>query len=118
MTTYTAARHQLQRFYETEYGNITTLAGAGKAVTALTLQSAMFPYIAIDVSAIGKDITLDIDGSIDGSTFPIVILHAHAVTAGTAHQELITNAGYKAIQVTVNQATDASAFTDIFYIMR
>jgi hypothetical protein len=116
MTAFTAAKHQLQRFYETEMGNIATLTGAGKEVTALTLQTALYPYIYIQVAATTKDTTLDIDASIDGTTFPIVIQHAHAVVAGSPHLEAITNVGYRAIQVTTNQ--NALGTTDIFYVMK
>jgi hypothetical protein len=118
MTTYTADKKQLQRFYESEMGNIATLTGTGKDVTALTLQTALYPYIYIQVAATTKDATLDIDASIDGTTFPIVIQHAHAVVAGSPHLEAITNIGYRAIQVTINQTATSTPVTDIFYVMK
>ena len=113
---YTASTTQVQRFYEAQYGNIATLAGAGKAVTALTLQVAPFDSINVAVTAATKDATLDIDASIDGTTYAVAILHAHPVTAGTTHIETITNTGYRAITVLINQ--EATGTVDVFYVMK
>ena len=112
----TASKKQIQRFYESELGNIDTLTGTGAPVTALDINCIAFNYASIGVAATTKDATLDIDASVDGVNFDVVILHAHTVTAGTRHTELITNVGYRIIRVTLDQ--NALGSSDVFYNLK
>lgn len=114
--TVTASRTQIQRYYETEFGNCATKAGDGNKNAVLTLYSAAFPYIYIDTQATTKNATLYIDGSIDGTNFSVSITNAQTVTAGTSYQKAITNVGYRAIKVSITQA--GTGTTDVYYVMK
>jgi hypothetical protein len=112
---FTASRVQSQRYFETEQGNIATFSGTGSKVAVLTMNTALFPYIAVATTATTQNASLYVDASIDGINFTNLV-NGTVVNSGTTNNYTLTNIGYRQVKISITQAGGGT--TDVFYVLK
>ena len=71
--------------------------------------------IAVAMTATTKDCSVDVDATIDGTSW-INQVSSHTITAGTTYNYTLTNIGYRQVKISTNQ--NALGTTEIYYVLK